>query len=212
MYKLIINIILLFFVVACSSGEFQNDGTDRGKIVTYKTLNDGTDRYAGVKTKTEVKETDVQVKSVEVAAKEKEAVEEKEEEIYYLDEGDKTGEERFFYPIEKPVVSRDFGEEALSGIEFSINQNEKIYAAAPGMVIFSGVRPSLGNSVFVYHNNGYVSIYTNLDTVNYKKGDYIRDINSIVGTANDKFNFELRKRTDKGVVPINPKKYLAFRS
>jgi murein DD-endopeptidase MepM/ murein hydrolase activator NlpD len=210
MYKLIINIMLLFFVVACSSGEFQNDGTDRGKIVTYKTLNDGTDRYAGVKTETEVKETIVQTKSVEVASND--SVEEKEEKIYYLDEGDKSGEENFFYPIEKPVVSRDFGEESLSGIEFRINQNEKIYAAAPGMVIFSGVRPSLGNSVFVYHNNGYVSIYTNLDTINYKKGDYIRDINSIVGTANDKFNFELRKRTDKGVVPINPKKYLVFRN
>lgn len=206
MLKLSINLLMIFLLAACSTGQFQNDGTDRGKIITYKSISDGTDRY-GDKTETVV------VKKQKSSSTEKYTDKKaKEEVVYKLEDTSKKGEELFLYPIRKPVVSKDYGEGSISGIEFSINTNENIYVVAPGMVIFSGIRPSLGNSIFVYHNNGYVSIYTNLDTINFKKGDYIRDADAVVGTANSKFSFELRKRTDKGVVPIDPKKYLSKRT
>ena len=79
------------------------------------------------------------------------------------------------------------------------------------MVIFSGDKASLGNALFVYHNNGYVSIYTNLEKLNYKKGDYINSTKDIVAKATNSFGFEFRKRTDDGTVPLDPNKFLKKR-
>jgi len=203
--KIVICTLILISIFSCTSGEVYNTGTDQGVKVTYSKIADGTDRY---QSKTIVlREENNNTLSVNTELKniEKEKNLKVSHDTINLEEG-------FLYPIKSIKISKDFQANTFSGLEFSISKNENIYAIAPGMVIFSGIRPSLGNSVFLYHNNGYVSIYTNLSSINYKKGDYVKDNSSIIGTANDKFSFELRKRTEEGVSPLNPKFYLKERS
>jgi len=117
----------------------------------------------------------------------------------------------FLFPIKNPVIKKAYKEGSYSGIDFSVPKSSDIYAVAPGMVIFSGDKASLGNALFVYHNNGYVSIYTNLEKLNYKKGDYINSTKDVVAKASNSFGFEFRKRTDDGTVPLDPNKFLKKR-
>lgn len=201
--KIIICILILINIFSCTSGEIYNTGTDQGIQVSHSRIQDGTDRYGGSFTfRRAIKNTNKESKAVEV----------ERERTFSLANNTADLKEGFLYPIKSVKVSKEFQANVFSGIEFNISKNENIYAIAPGMVIFSGIRPSLGNSLFIYHNKGYVSIYTNLATMNYKKGDYIKDNSSIIGIANDKFTFELRKRTEEGVSPLNPKLYLRERS
>ncbi len=117
----------------------------------------------------------------------------------------------FLFPVENFSVKRDYKEGTYSGIDFSVTSNSKIYAVAPGMVIFAGNKASLGNALFIYHNNGYVSLYTNLEKLMYNKGDYINSTDDVIARASGSFGFEFRKRTDDGTVPLDPNQYLKKR-
>ncbi len=197
--------LLLIFIVACTNNNNIIDGTDKGTTITYEDLNDGTDKYVtSTMEKTAVKITKP-TSSGNIVDKRK-----VEEKVYEVPKASKSL--GFLYPVKKINILKGFKESNFGGIEFSTISNTEIYAIGPGMVIFSGVKASLGNSIFVYHNDGYVSIYTNLDKLNYKKGDYIKDTNSVIGISSEILKFELRKRTTEGVVPLDPQNYLKERA
>lgn len=111
----------------------------------------------------------------------------------------------FYYPTNSTDFSLINNSKRL---KFNVSKDEPIKAIAPGMVIFAGQKPTLGNSIFIYHNDGFISIYTNLHSLTYKKGDYIKKSETIIGIAKETFIFELRHRTKNGVVSLNPTKYL----
>ncbi len=204
MSKKIITLLLLF-MVACTNNNNVIDGTDRGTTVTYTDINDGTDKY--VTSTIEKVETPITKPISNGSIVEERKVEEK---VYEVPKASKSLD--FLYPVKDIKVVKTFKESNFGGVEFSTISNKEIYAIGPGMVIFSGVKASLGNSIFVYHNDGYVSIYTNLDKLNFKKGDYIKDTNSVIGISSEVLKFELRKRTTDGVVPLDPQEYLKERA
>ena len=117
----------------------------------------------------------------------------------------------FLFPIKNPSILKAYKEGSYSGIDFKVPKSSNVYAVAPGMVIFSGEKPSLGKSIFIYHSNGYVSIYTGLEEVRLKKGDYVNNTDSIIAQASDDFGFEFRKRTNDGTIPLDPNKFLKKR-
>lgn len=121
-----------------------------------------------------------------------------------------SGNVDFFYPVDNFVVKNDFSDRN-SGIDFGINKNTSIKASAQGIVIFSGEKNSLGKSVFIYHNGGYITIYYNLDSTKVIKGDYIKTTDQIIGTASDSFHFEIRKQDKSGISVIDPKNILKKR-
>ncbi len=204
MSKKIITLLLLF-IVACTNNNSIIDGTDRGTTVTYADLNDGTDKYVT----SSIEKTEVHITKPLLNEN---IVEERKvrEEVYEVPKTSKSL--NFLYPVKEINVVKNFKESNFGGVEFSTVTNKEIYAIGPGMVIFSGVKASLGNSIFVYHNDGYISIYTNLDKLNYKKGDYIKDTDSVIGISSELLKFELRKRTTEGVVPLDPQEYLKERA
>lgn len=196
--------LLLIFITACTNNNNVIDGTDRGTTVTYNDLNDGTDKY--VTSTIETEEAPIAKPISNGSIVEERKVEDK---VYEVPKASKSLD--FLYPVKEAKVVKSFSESNFGGIEISTVSNKEIYAIGPGMVIFSGVKASLGNSIFVYHNDGFVSIYTNLDKLNYKKGDYIKDTNSVIGISSEVLKFELRKRTNDGVVPLDPQEYLKER-
>ncbi|NLK62062.1 MAG: M23 family metallopeptidase [Fusobacteria bacterium] len=119
-----------------------------------------------------------------------------------------------FYPTDEIIILKDYSEKndnRNSGIDFRVGSLTSIKATAPGMVIFSGKKPSLGNSVFLFHNDGFISIYYNLDMLKVNKGDYIKNHDTEIGIAKDSFHFELRKQTSNGLITIDPKNILKKR-
>ncbi len=116
----------------------------------------------------------------------------------------------FYYPLDKVNISEDFND-TNKGLTFKVNKNSAVFPAAKGMVIFSGNKNGIGKTLFIYHNDGYISIYYNLKTLNVAKGDYIKNLDSSIAYADSSFHFELRKQTKKGIESLNPKNFLQKR-
>lgn len=120
----------------------------------------------------------------------------------------------FFYPTQNVEILKDFNNNSIyknPGLDFKVAENTPIKTSAPGLVIFSGKKGALGNSVFVYHNEGFISIYYNLNSLKVEKGDYVKLEDDIIGHANEYFHYELRKQTKDGIVTLNPKNFLQKR-
>jgi murein DD-endopeptidase MepM/ murein hydrolase activator NlpD len=120
----------------------------------------------------------------------------------------------FFYPVSDISIKKDFslsGADKNTGIDFLVGSNSNIFATAPGVVIFAGEKNSLGKSVFVYHDKGYISIYYNLSSISVVKGSSIASSDTVVGKASSSFHFEIRHQTSSGIEVLNPKNILQKR-
>ncbi len=211
--KKIYCLFILLALYSCTTTEYKGfSGTDQGIKNSKKISFDGTDYYkiyGEELPKTDKKSTNTTTKTTSTKATTKTDTKSTTDTTYKIPSVNDTKD--FLFPIKNPVVKKAYKEGSYSGIDFTVPKSSDVYAVAPGMVIFSGDKASLGNALFVYHNNGYVSIYTNLEKLNYKKGDYINSTKDIVAKATNSFGFEFRKRTDDGTVPLDPNKFLKKR-
>lgn len=211
--KKIYCLFILLALYSCTTTEYKGfSGTDQGIKNSKKISFDGTDYYkiyGEELPKTDKKSTNTTTKTTSTKATTKTDTKSTTDTTYKIPSVNDTKD--FLFPIKNPVVKKAYKEGSYSGIDFTVPKSSDVYAVAPGMVIFSGDKVSLGNALFVYHNNGYVSIYTNLEKLNYKKGDYINSTKDIVAKATNSFGFEFRKRTDDGTVPLDPNKFLKKR-
>lgn len=65
------------------------------------------------------------------------------------------------WPVEGPVIST-FGQRSRgwhAGIDITAEMGSQIYAAAPGMVVYSGWIRAYGQVVKLEHSNGFVTLY-----------------------------------------------------
>ena len=211
--KKIYCLFILLALYSCTTTEYKGfSGTDQGIKNSKKISSDGTDYYkiyGEELPKTDKKSTNTTTKTSSTKTTTKTDTKPTTDTTYKIPSVNDTKD--FLFPIKNPVVKKAYKEGSYSGIDFTVPKSSDVYAVAPGMVIFSGDKASLGNALFVYHNNGYVSIYTNLEKLNYKKGDYINSTKDIVAKATNSFGFEFRKRTDDGTVPLDPNKFLKKR-
>lgn len=211
--KKICCLFILLALYSCTTTEYKGfSGTDQGIKNSKKISFDGTDYYkiyGEELPKTDKKSTNTTTKTTSTKTTTKTDTKSTTDTTYKIPSVNDTKD--FLFPIKNPVVKKAYKEGSYSGIDFTVPKSSDVYAVAPGMVIFSGDKASLGNALFVYHNNGYVSIYTNLEKLNYKKGDYINSTKDIVAKATNSFGFEFRKRTDDGTVPLDPNKFLKKR-
>ena len=211
--KKIYCLFILLALYSCTTTEYKGfSGTDQGIKNSKKISFDGTDYYkiyGEELPKTDKKSTNTTTKTTSTKTTTKTDTKSTTDTTYKIPSVNDTKD--FLFPIKNPVVKKAYKEGSYSGIDFTVPKSSDVYAVAPGMVIFSGDKASLGNALFVYHNNGYVSIYTNLEKLNYKKGDYINSNKDIVAKATNSFGFEFRKRTDDGTVPLDPNKFLKKR-
>ena len=211
--KKIYCLFILLALYSCTTTEYKGfSGTDQGIKNSKKISFDGTDYYkiyGEELPKTDKKSTNTTTKTTSTKTTTKTDTKSTTDTTYKIPSVNDTKD--FLFPIKNPVVKKAYKEGSYSGIDFTVPKSSDVYAVAPGMVIFSGDKASLGNALFVYHNNGYVSIYTNSEKLNYKKGDYINSTKDIVAKATNSFGFEFRKRTDDGTVPLDPNKFLKKR-
>ena len=211
--KKIYCLFILLALYSCTTTKYKGfSGTDQGIKNSKKISFDGTDYYkiyGEELPKTDKKSTNTTTKTTSTKTTTKTDTKSTTDTTYKIPSVNDTKD--FLFPIKNPVVKKAYKEGSYSGIDFTVPKSSDVYAVAPGMVIFSGDKASLGNALFVYHNNGYVSIYTNLEKLNYKKGDYINSTKDIVAKATNSFGFEFRKRTDDGTVPLDPNKFLKKR-
>lgn len=101
-------------------------------------------------------------------------------------------------PTEFPLNGTASVKEILEGepiYEFTVAENVMVIAAANGTVIGVNEDAEYGNSVWVDHGNGYITIYRNQGKVQVKLGDTVvkGTVIFMIGSENTKFGYQIMK-------------------
>jgi murein DD-endopeptidase MepM/ murein hydrolase activator NlpD len=107
----------------------------------------------------------------------------------------------FIWPKEGAITS-SFGRRRLGwhrGIDIKGERGDPIFAAAPGVVVVSGVEPRYGRVVKIEHEHGFTTVYAHNDDNFVDVGDWVvtgQRIGSIGRTGratSDHLHFEIRR-------------------
>lgn len=109
----------------------------------------------------------------------------------------------FQWPVEGPIkrgfVSRQEGASFHDGIDILADKGTKVHAVAAGKVIYAAAGPkAYGNTVILYHGDGWTSVYSYLDRIEVKLGHKVKAGKTIgrvgqTGVATQpQLHFELR--------------------
>lgn len=121
----------------------------------------------------------------------------------------------FIWPVRGQILS-DFGPKPgglhNDGVNIGAPQGTPVKAAAEGTVVYVGDElASFGNLVLIRHGNGWVSAYGHLQNMNVKRGDTVRQ-GQTIGTvgrtgsvSTPQLHFELRQ----GRTALNPARHLS---
>jgi murein DD-endopeptidase MepM/ murein hydrolase activator NlpD len=129
---------------------------------------------------------------------------------------DRLWNEKFSYPIDDPCIRAQFGNRRVynfaydsfhTGVDFGVcAQNLNIYAASPGVVVFTGPLVIRGNATIIDHGWGVYSGYWHQSGINVALGDRV-DAGQIIGTigttgrsTGPHLHWEIRING----IPINP--------
>lgn len=114
----------------------------------------------------------------------------------------------WLWPAQGPIV-RPFVE-FNKGINIGGEIGDPIYAAAAGVVVYSGdALKSYGNLIIIKHNSVFLSAYAHNSRIRVKEGDWVKKGEKIAemgnsGSPRAMLHFEIRK----GGKPVNPLSYL----
>lgn len=116
------------------------------------------------------------------------------------------------WPANGKIIGR-FSDPANKGVDIAGQAGEPVFAAASGVVIYTGTGiPSLGKLVIIKHNGNLLSAYAHNENVAVKldqtvtKGQKIAEIGAS-GTDQPKLHFEIRQLGK----PVDPLKFLPDR-
>ncbi|OJX90707.1 MAG: hypothetical protein BGP01_04845 [Paludibacter sp. 47-17] len=154
---------------------------------------------------------------MEKAKSEQEFVDEYEKQekynLYSMATKEEAAVQVFFRPV-KGVISSEFNaKEKQFGISILTSFNESVVSVLPGTVIFTGFTPEFGWVITVQHNNDYVSVYKNNNSLLRKSGDQVKagEVIAFTGESPDNksgrhFIFELWNMGH----PMNPEEVIIF--
>lgn len=117
------------------------------------------------------------------------------------------------WPVRGHVISSRFSR-ALGGnqgVDISGHYGERVYAAAAGVVVYSGAGiRGYGKLIIIKHNNSYLSAYAFNRRILVKDGSRVRAGQMIAEMGRDdsgrvKLHFEIRRNGH----PVNPLRYLS---
>lgn len=114
----------------------------------------------------------------------------------------------FCWPVDGGYVSstygwRDWDHSRHKGLDIAAKRGTEIYAAASGVVTFSGTKGTYGKLVIIDHGNGYETYYSHQSKLACEKGDYVEkgDLIGYIGmtgsASGNHLHFELRIDNDR---------------
>lgn len=112
------------------------------------------------------------------------------------------------WPVDGGYVSSLFGwrswdRSSHKGLDIAAKRGTEIYAAADGVVTFSGTKSTYGKLVIIDHGNGYETYYSHQSKLACEKGDVVKkgDLIGYVGmtgtASGNHLHFEIRYDNDR---------------
>ncbi len=96
------------------------------------------------------------------------------------------------------------------GIDFEANTGDPVFAAADGVVSFTGVKSGYGNVVEVDHGNGYSTLYAHNSAFTVRSGDLVRAGQQVAkaGSTGRSTGPHIHFEVHTNGVAVNPKPFL----
>ena len=96
------------------------------------------------------------------------------------------------------------------GIDFEANTGDPVFAAADGVVSFTGVKSGYGNVVEVDHGNGYSTLYAHNSAFTVRSGDLVRAGQQVAkaGSTGRSTGPHIHFEVHSNGVAVNPKPFL----
>jgi len=96
------------------------------------------------------------------------------------------------------------------GIDFEANIGDPVFAAADGVVSFTGVKNGYGNVVEVDHGNGYTTLYAHNSAFTVRAGDLVRAGQQVAkaGSTGRSTGPHIHFEVHTNGVAVNPKPFL----
>ena len=96
------------------------------------------------------------------------------------------------------------------GIDFEANTGDPVFAAADGVVSFTGIKSGYGNVVEVDHGNGYVTLYAHNSAFTVRVGDLVRAGQQVAkaGSTGRSTGPHIHFEVHTNGVAVNPKPFL----
>lgn len=116
----------------------------------------------------------------------------------------------WLWPVSGHVVSSFIPEKGKKGINIACKKDEKVIAAADGVVAYAGSGlTGYGNLIIIKHNHQYLTAYGNNARILVTEGQHVKSGQkiAIAGVIDHKYtglHFEIRKSG----IPVNPLHYL----
>jgi septal ring factor EnvC (AmiA/AmiB activator) len=110
-----------------------------------------------------------------------------------------------FAPVNGHITKAYNANKREYAIEIAIAKDTPVKAIAAGTVLLADWTPAHGNVVMVRHNDGIISVYKKVDSVNKQQGDIVKS-GEVLGLADTQILFELWKDG----YPINPTQFIDF--
>ncbi len=97
-----------------------------------------------------------------------------------------------------------------TGVDIIGAHGSSIFATAPGKVVFSGYRGSLGNLIRIDHGYGYETYYAHLSGFAVKTGEYVERGQTIgyMGASGRTTGTHLHYEVHRNGSPVNPSNYM----
>lgn len=123
------------------------------------------------------------------------------------------GNGQFSWPVNGGYVSDTYGSDRNhKGIDIAAPSGTEIYAAADGVVIYSGWDSGgYGNCIRIDHGNGYVTVYAHNSSMSVSvgqivtRGEYIGGVGTTGDSTGNHCHFEVRYNG----IPYNPADYIS---
>ena len=98
-------------------------------------------------------------------------------------------------------------------VDVALTKNTPIKSILSGTIVFADWSPSAGNVIILRHNNGFISVYKDLESLTKSQGDVVRtgEVIGIAGsTGQESQGIHLHFELWKDGYPIDPIQFIEF--
>ena len=118
-----------------------------------------------------------------------------------------------FSPVKGKITEKFSFKNNDLGITIALAKNTPIKAILNGTIIFADWTPNNGNVIILRHNNGFISVYKQLSSINKAQGDIVKtgEVIAIGGSKTAaSLGTELHFELWKDGHPIDPTQFIEF--
>lgn len=119
----------------------------------------------------------------------------------------------FFPPVKGIIIDKFNAKNKHLAVDIALTKNTPIKSISNGTIVFADWTPSAGNVIVLRHNNGFISVYKDLESLTKSQGDVVKtgEVIAIAGsTGHESKGIHLHFELWKDGYPIDPTQFIEF--